>query len=115
MAGHVTVPLYPSLAADTVRYILAHSEARLMFIGRLDDDWKDMQPRIPSGLPLVGLSGAPALDGSAWDGIIAQTGPMQGHPDRNLDELATIIYTSGSTGMPKGVMQSFGALNACGR
>src|SRR5262249_45306683 len=42
MAGHVTVPLYPTLSADTVRYILGHSESKLLFVGKLDD-WKTMK------------------------------------------------------------------------
>src|SRR5690606_37233 len=40
--------------------------------------------------------------------------PLEGEPDRALDELATIVYTSGSTGRPKGVMQSFGSFNVVG-
>ena len=36
MAGHVSVPLYPTLAADTIRQILDHSEAKLLFVGKLD-------------------------------------------------------------------------------
>src|SRR5512140_1291811 len=35
MAGHVSVPLYPTLAAGTVRKILEHSEAKLLFVGKL--------------------------------------------------------------------------------
>ncbi len=42
MAGHVSVPLYPTLAANTVRQILEHSEAKLLFIGKLDG-WQDMR------------------------------------------------------------------------
>src|SRR5438105_15682306 len=34
MAGHVSVPLYPTLAGETVRQILEHSEAKLAFIGK---------------------------------------------------------------------------------
>src|SRR5688572_21538060 len=37
MAGYVSVALYPTLAADTVRYILEHSGAKLIFVGKLDD------------------------------------------------------------------------------
>ncbi|WP_348674744.1 AMP-binding protein, partial [uncultured Abyssibacter sp.] len=37
MAGHVTVPLYPTLNAETVNYILEHSESKLLFVGKLDD------------------------------------------------------------------------------
>ena len=33
LAGGVSVPLYPTLAAETVRQILRHSEAKLLFIG----------------------------------------------------------------------------------
>jgi long-chain acyl-CoA synthetase len=36
MAGHVSVPLYPTLAANTVRQILDHSESKLLFVGKLD-------------------------------------------------------------------------------
>ena len=36
MAGHVSVPLYPTLAADTIRQILEHSESKLLFVGKLD-------------------------------------------------------------------------------
>ena len=43
MAGHVSVPLYPTLAAGTIRQILEHSEARLLFVGKLDG-WEAMRP-----------------------------------------------------------------------
>ena len=46
MAGHVTVPLYPTLNADTVQYILEHSETKLLFVGKLDD-WDMMKPGVP--------------------------------------------------------------------
>ena len=36
LAGHVSVPLYPTLAPGTIRQILEHSETRLLFVGKLD-------------------------------------------------------------------------------
>src|SRR6516164_1316626 len=39
MAGHVSVPIYPSVNAETLRYILEHSEASLMFLGGMED-WR---------------------------------------------------------------------------
>jgi long-subunit acyl-CoA synthetase (AMP-forming) len=41
MAGHVSVPLYPNLTAESVAQVLDHSEAALAFIGKLDD-WPGM-------------------------------------------------------------------------
>ena len=38
MSGHVSVPLYPTLSAESARYILDHCEARLLFVGKLDGD-----------------------------------------------------------------------------
>jgi long-chain acyl-CoA synthetase len=106
MAGHVSVPLYPTLNAETVRQILQHSEARLLFVGKLDD-WEHMKRGVPSSLPCIALPLAPPTDFPKWADIVARTGPLEGEPVRDGAELATVIYTSGTTGMPKGVMHSF--------
>tara|TARA_R110002020_G_scaffold474114_1_gene704644 strand:+ start:60644 stop:62326 length:1683 start_codon:yes stop_codon:yes gene_type:complete len=107
MAGHVSVPLYPNLTADSVRQILEHSEARAVFVGKLDE-WDSMRPGVPPNLPMIGLPLAPEdsqlLD---WEAILEDNTPLQGAPLPDPEQLATIIYTSGTTGMPKGVMLSF--------
>ena len=113
MAGYVSVPLYPTLAGETVRQILVHSEAKFCFVGKLDD-WDMMRPGIPEGLPCVSFELSPdsaRKSYSVWGDVIAKQAPLAGNPVREMDELATIIYTSGTTGMPKGVMHSFKTLN----
>jgi long-chain acyl-CoA synthetase len=106
MAGHVSVPLYPTLAAATIRQILEHSESKLLFVGKLDG-WDAMRTGIPAALPCIGLPLAPPNDYPKWDDIVAAMAPLEGRPVREGDELSTIMYTSGTTGMPKGVMHSF--------
>jgi len=106
MAGHVSVPLYPTLVAGSVRKILEHSEARLLIVGKLDD-WDAMKAGVPPGLPCIATPLAPAGDFEPWDEIAARTAPLAGNPVRDGNELSTIMYTSGTTGMPKGVMHTF--------
>lgn len=107
MAGHVSVPLYPTLTAATIRQILDHSESKLLFVGKLDG-WEAMKPGVPAGLPCIALPLAPSTEYLRWDSVVEATAPLQGQPVRGAEELCTIMYTSGTTGAPKGVMHSFG-------
>jgi long-chain acyl-CoA synthetase len=112
LAGGVSVPLYATLAPGTIRQILAHSESKLLFVGKLDG-WEHMQPGVPPGLPCISHPLSPEAAKESyprWDDIIATVAPLQGEPVRPGDELATIIYTSGTTGAPKGVMHCFAAI-----
>ncbi|PAV26681.1 AMP-binding acetyl-CoA synthetase [Tamilnaduibacter salinus] len=108
-AGMVSVPMYPTLNGETAEYILEHSEARLLFLGKLDgtaDGWDDIKGRLPADLPIISLPMSPRPDTDQWTDITARTEPADPIlPDP--DDLATLIYTSGSTGRPKGVMHSF--------
>jgi long-chain acyl-CoA synthetase len=107
MAGHVSVPIYPTFNGDALRYILEHSESKACFVGKLDDV-AALKNGVPAGVPLIALPLAPKIQGvDFWDKIVAANKPMKGNTQRAGDEMATIIYTSGTTGNPKGVMQNF--------
>jgi long-subunit acyl-CoA synthetase (AMP-forming) len=106
MAGHVSVPIYPTLTAESVGAILDHSRSRLVFVGKLDQ-FAAMEPGIPRVVERVAFPVAPAGAGTAWTDVIEASAPLAGTPNRLPDELVTIMYTSGSTGTPKGVMHTF--------
>jgi long-chain acyl-CoA synthetase len=106
MAGYVSVALYPTLNAKTVKYILEHSESKLLFVGKLDT-WDEMKDGVPAGLPCVTYPLSPPTDHPTWEDIIAESEPISGPPTRAADDSALLIYTSGSTGVPKGVEHTF--------
>jgi long-subunit acyl-CoA synthetase (AMP-forming) len=113
MAGYTTVAIFPTETAETVGYVLGHSEASLLFVGKLDT-WDAQKPGVSLELPRIAFPLAPdsaRKEYEDWDVIIARTEPLAGRPRRAEDELAMIIYTSGSTGRPKGAMVGFGAIS----
>jgi long-chain acyl-CoA synthetase len=114
MAGHVSVALYPTLNAQTVQYILEHSESKLLFVGKLDS-WEEMQPGVPADLPCISYPLSPPTEYPTWNDIIAAHEPIDDSPTRPDEDMAIIVYTSGSTGRPKGVMMNFGAMAKAGR
>jgi long-chain acyl-CoA synthetase len=101
MSGHVSVPVYPTLTTDTTKYILEHSEAKLVFIGKLDaKPWAEMKKGIPEGIPTINFPICPTDHGAdkTWEETAGAATPIAKPVKRTLDEMATIIYTSGSTG-----------------
>jgi long-chain acyl-CoA synthetase len=106
MAGHISVPLYPTLGPDSINYILNHSESKLVFVGKLDD-WESQKAGVPTKLRKVHFPFWQNSDCESWDSFTKNSTPLESFPHPAPDDINTIIYTSGTTGNPKGVVHTF--------
>ena len=108
MAGMVSIGLYPKQSEAHTKYILEHSESKLVFVGPAPD-LAEFMAAIPKGIKTVAFPypDVPACD-YGWDELIAKHAPVKDIPPAKADDLLTLIYTSGTTGNPKGVMITYG-------
>ncbi|MCI0750038.1 MAG: AMP-binding protein [Nevskiales bacterium] len=108
MAGMISIGLYPKQSAEHTKYILEHSESRLVFVGPAQDIG-DFIAAIPKSIKTCAFPypEVPACD-YQWDTLIAQHPALQAVPPIKENDLLTLIYTSGTTGNPKGVMTTCG-------
>ena len=119
-AGAIDVPIYPTLTAPQVRYILKDSGARVLAIQN-DEKFahiREILAECPAVEQLVFFEPPAGEDRDNHKGISLDELEKRGaslletQPEllNNLahqsgpNDLATIIYTSGTTGEPKGVM-----------
>lgn len=108
MAGLISVPVYPTANADTVSYVLGHSEASAVFVGKLDDA-DSISEAVPDSLPSIAFP-YPTLECTYnWNELIDGAEPIDTLHKPAEEDVMTILYTSGSTGRPKGVVISYRA------
>ncbi|MEQ8423768.1 MAG: AMP-binding protein, partial [Cyclobacteriaceae bacterium] len=105
MAGHVSVPVYPTLSAEGVKQILDHSDSRAVFIGKLDN-YQSQKSGISPEIHKISVATYGARDGVLWEELIKNQPPIKSPATIKPDDILTIIYTSGTTGRPKGVIHS---------
>ena len=111
MSGNISVPIYANVNGKTAKYILEHSESKMLFIGKLEEsDWNQIENHIPNEIVKVDFGQYDLkCDFTKWDEIISKHDPIDKIHNINLDDIITIIYTSGTTGNPKGVVLNYKA------
>ncbi len=119
-SGVTDVPLYPSLPADQLPYMLNDAGAVAIFVSTAAQAAKiaEIRSHLPALKTVCAFDGKfPGVDctfaelearGAAADSADAMTAYRQRALGVQPTDLATIIYTSGTTGEPKGVMLTHG-------
>ena len=105
MGQYVSVPIYPTANVDTIEYVLRHSEAKAIFVGKLDD-WKSQEAGLPADLLRIAFPYDTMPASHQWDDLLEAHEPIADSPVQAPDSLLSLVYTSGSTGKPKGAMLS---------
>ena len=105
MGQYVSVPIYPTANVDTIEYVLRHSEAKAIFVGKLDD-WKSQEAGVPADLLRIAFPYDTMPASYQWDDLLEAHEPISDSPVQAPDSLLSLVYTSGSTGKPKGAMLS---------
>ncbi len=115
-AGLTDVPIYPTLPADQIAYILKDSGAVAIFVSNKTQAEKirEIRTQVPALKTIIGFDDVAGLTnmsiaqlekrGAEGETSISTATYREDALTVKPDDLATIIYTSGTTGEPKGVM-----------
>ena len=115
------MPIYPTLPAEQVAYILRDSGAVAIFVSTNEQAEKirSMRAELPALHHVIVFDEYAAKDGEIRLAALEAKGAAAMTPDAAAqlraealaitpDQVATIIYTSGTTGEPKGAMLTHG-------
>jgi crotonobetaine/carnitine-CoA ligase len=107
--GAVMVPINTANRGDSLAYVLAHSEARLMFLeSRFRDQVAAVAARVPGLKRTIEMapldSPKSSAEGASFRALLAAGDSLAAEVELADGDVMAINYTSGTTGPPKGAM-----------
>lgn len=105
LGGFVSVPVYPTAGFETIDYILEHSDAKVLIIGKLDDfrAIEDLiQSKDNSSRPTTIAMPYRTIECDfQMEGLLLKYAALTEINQPDPEDILTLTYTSGSTGKPK--------------
>jgi long-subunit acyl-CoA synthetase (AMP-forming) len=113
LGDYISVPIFPTAGADTIKYCVEHSGAKALIGGKLDDSaptQKVMDELADIATIAFSYDSAPNCK-YQFNALIDKSPVSEERPVHHDNKLMSIVYTSGTSGVPKGAMLTYGAFN----